>query len=55
MDNQNGCKAIVETYMPQIIEGIIADYGDPETICTNLGQCPWMSNKWVQMIQILVI
>merc|ERR1712141_634685 len=36
IDKQNNCKNVIDNSLPQIIETIVNDYGDPEAICTSL-------------------
>ena len=40
MDNQNNCKNTIDTYLPQIIDSLINNYGNPEAVCTSLNACP---------------
>merc|ERR1719510_865673 len=40
MDNQNNCKNTIDTYLPQIIDSLINNYGNPEAVCTSLSACP---------------
>jgi len=40
IDKQNNCKNVIDNALPQIIETIVNNYGDPNAICTSLTLCP---------------
>ena len=39
------CKDTIDQLIPQLIEAIIRDWGNPDAICENVGLCPW--NLWI--------
>ena len=40
VETQNTCKALIDSFLPTIVETIINNFGNPEAICTALAQCP---------------
>ena len=41
------CNALVETYLPQIIEGLVANQLSPASVCGALTLCPWTNSIFV--------
>ena len=41
------CNALVETYLPQIVEGLVNNQLSPASVCATLTLCPWTKKIFI--------